>query len=108
MTETLTTEAPTVENDKSVDKGQAKRIEAFTKVFGVPYMERFTDPIHFFPSIFLNYRIHKFYEHNFAFMSRNLFSEYVYLRRPKYNRDILTKYHDLMDRKLAVLISTQN
>ena len=53
--------------------------------------------------VFLNYRIHKFYENNFAFMSRNLFSEYVYLRRPKYNREILKRYHDLMGRKLVAL-----
>ncbi len=82
---------------------QKSRLDAFEKVFGVTYMERFTDPIHFTNGVFLNYRIHKFYENNFAFMSRNLFSEYVYLRRPKYNREILAKYHDLMARKLASL-----
>ena len=82
---------------------QKSRLDAFEKVFGVAYMERFTDPIHFTNGVFLNYRIHKFYENNFAFMSRNLFSEYVYLRRPKYNREILAKYHDLMARKLASL-----
>ena len=103
-TETLVPETVAVEVvDPIATRIQSARVAAFTEVFGVEYMERFTDPIHFTNAVFLNYRIHKFYENNFAFMSRNLFSEYVYLRRPKYNRDILTKYHDLMGRKLQSL-----
>lgn len=102
--ETHVTEPVTMEVvDPIAARIQASRLDAFKKVFGVAYMERFTDPIYFTNGVFLNYRIHKFYENNFAFMSRNLFSEYVYLRRPKYNREILSKYHALMARKLQSL-----
>ncbi|MEQ6436304.1 hypothetical protein V8Z74_14920 [Comamonas sp. w2-DMI] len=80
---------------------RAERNAAFEKCFGGNYMERFTDPIHFLSVGFLNYRIHKFYENNYAFMSKNLFSEYVYRRRAKYNRDLLVRYFDLMAKKLG-------
>lgn len=99
----MTTETQTPPVDE-VAMRQALRVSrnaAFEKCFGGPYMDRFTDPIHFVNVSFLNYRIHKFFENNFAFMSKNLFSEYVYRRRPKYNHEILVKYFDLMAKKLG-------
>jgi hypothetical protein len=80
---------------------QQQRVEAFEKVFGKKYLERFTDPIHFMDVQFYNYRIHKFYENNFQFISKNLFVQYVYRRRPAYNLDVLTRYHDIIAGKLA-------
>lgn len=100
--------APSVSVDPFLEhrkQQQELRVEAFNKVFGGDYSARFTDPIHFVRGEFLNYRIHQFYKHNFAFISRNMFTEYVYLRRPKYDRAILTRYHDLMAKKLDLLNS---
>lgn len=78
----------------------SERRDAFAQVFGDGYMQKFTDPILFVDAQFSNYRIRKFYEVNFSFMSRNLFAEYVYRRRAKYNRELLTKFSELMARKL--------
>ncbi len=84
-----------------IEDKNAVRTQAFIKVFGIDYTNRFTDPIHFLNGSFQNYRIHKFYEHNFSFISRNLFAEYVYLRRPKYDRAILTRYSEVMTKKIT-------
>ncbi len=96
-TETTNTNVPEIDPAELLFN---QRVEAFGKTFGEKYLDRFTDPIHFLNVEFFNYKMHKFYEGNFAFISRNVFSEYVYRRRPKYNRDLLIRYHELMAKKL--------
>lgn len=98
----MTTENLTLDKNPapSADELYDLRVAAFEKVFGEKYLDRFTDPIHFLNVEFETYKMHKFYQQTFGFVSRNIFAEYVYRRRAKYNRELLVHYSNLMSKKL--------
>lgn len=83
-----------------------ERRAAFAEVFGENYMDRFTDPVFFVYTHFGSYRISKFYRDNFPFMSRNFFSEAVYRRRWEFNKELITKFNETMERKMSAAMNT--
>ncbi len=85
----------------SVKTSSEAQREAFIEVFGKDYLKGFQDPIIFQNVSFFSPGVKSEYKHNFKVLSRCLFAEYVYRRRPQYNHALLDKFSELCANKLA-------
>ncbi len=85
----------------SITISSEEQREAFIEVFGRDYLKGFQDPIIFQNLSFFSPSVKSEYKHNFKVLSRCLFAEYVYRRRPQYNHALLDKFSALCATKLA-------
>lgn len=104
MSEALSPAAPVLDTD------HAERISALSKVFGEEYANNFTDPVIFIRKTFSSPGVNHQYAREFDFISRTLFLEMVYRRRPMYNQEVLDAFSNLMSKKITdvlTLLQTQ-
>ncbi len=88
-----------------------EQLNALAEVFGQYYAQDFQDPVVFRRFCFHSPAAKQFYKRNFPLVSRTLFLESVYRRRPLYNQDILDDFVTKVSKRLAdtqALISTQS
>lgn len=88
-----------------------EQLEALTEVFGEHYAHDFQDAVVFRRYCFQSPAAKQFYKRNFPLVSRTLFLESVYRRRPLYNQDVLDTFVTMVSKRLAdvqQLISTQS
>lgn len=87
-----------------------QKLDAIAEVFGQEYADTFQDPVLFMPCVFMSPTVKQFYKREFNLISRTLFVESVYRRRPTYNQSVLDDYSAVSSRKLAdiqKLLTTQ-
>lgn len=87
-----------------------EQMAALAEVFGEKYAEGFRDPVVFMECTFLSPTVKQFYAREFPLVSRTLFVELVYRRRPDYNQTVLDDFAAMSARKLSdilKLLSTQ-
>jgi hypothetical protein len=75
--------------------------EAFIETFGGDYLKGFQDPLIFKYVSFFNTSVRQQYRHDFKVLSRCLFAEYIYRRRPDFNQEVLDHFSKLVGAKLA-------
>lgn len=75
--------------------------QAFIETFGGDYTQGFQDPLIFRPASFFNPAVRQQYKHDFKVLSRCLFAEYIYRRRPAFNPAVLDHFANLCTTKLA-------
>lgn len=102
MSEVNSTAAPSLNSD------HAERISALAKVFGEEYANNFTDPVMFIRKSFSSPGVNHQYSREFDFISRTLFLEMVYRRRPLYNQEVLDAFSNLMSKKIADVLTLLN
>jgi hypothetical protein len=88
-----------------------EQLNALADVFGEYFAEDFQDPVVFRRYCFQSPAAKQFYKRNFPLVSRTLFLESVYRRRPLYNQDILDEFVTKVAKRLSdiqLLISTQS
>jgi hypothetical protein len=88
-----------------------EQLNALAEVFGEYFAADFQDPVVFRRYCFQSPAAKQFYKRNFPLVSRTLFLESVYRRRPLYNQDILDEFVAKVSKRLAdiqMLISTQS
>jgi len=118
MTDTVLAPAPIAKEPKPRAPKQPTRVEmseaeiqlvtterkqAFSTVFGRDYLDGFSDPIIFKQGTFYSPAVQQSYKRNFAMISRTLYSEYIYRRRPNYNQAVLDAFSTLAASKLAAI-----
>lgn len=87
------------------------RKEAMVQIFGEEYADRFNDPVLFFDASFCAPTPLNFYRRDFKFLSRHMYAESVYRRRPDFEKDVLDRYSAMLSKKLAdieTLLRNQN
>lgn len=88
-----------------------EQLSAMAEVFGEHYAQDFQDAVVFRRHSFQSPAAKQFYKRNFPLVSRTLFLESVYRRRPLYNQAILDTFVTMVSKRLAdiqQLISTQS
>jgi hypothetical protein len=88
-----------------------EQLNALAEVFGEYFAEDFQDPVVFRRHCFQSPAAKQFYKRNFPLVSRTLFLESVYRRRPLYNQEILDDFVTKVSKRLAdiqAVISTQS
>jgi hypothetical protein len=91
--------------------GAEEQLNALAEVFGQHYAQDFQDAVVFRSYCFQSPAAKQFYKRNFPLVSRTLFLESVYRRRPLYNQEILDTFVVIVSKRLAdiqQLISTQS
>ncbi len=86
------------------------QLKALAQVFGQEYADDFQDPVVFRHYEFASPAVKQFYKREFPLVSRTLFVESVYRRRPTYNEEVLNAFSAMVAKKLADIlhmISTQ-
>lgn len=87
-----------------------EQMAALAEVFGEKYAEGFRDPVVFMDCTFMSPTVKQFYVREFPLISRTLFVELVYRRRPDYNHALLDDFAAMSARRLSdilKLLSTQ-
>lgn len=77
--------------------------QAFATLFGTRYLDGFQDPVIFRNAKFYSPAVQQSYKRDFALISRTLYGEYIYRRRPAYNQEILDSFSNLCATKLAAI-----
>lgn len=77
--------------------------QAFAALFGTKYLDGFQDPVIFRNAKFYSPAVQQSYKRDFALISRTLYGEYIYRRRPAYNQAILDSFSNLCATKLAAI-----
>lgn len=77
--------------------------QAFAAVFGTKYLDGFQDPVIFRDVTFYSPAVQQSFKRDFALISRTLYGEYIYRRRPAYNQEILDTFSNLCATKLAAI-----
>lgn len=90
-----------------VIRDQARR-EAFISVFGKEYLAGFSDPVLFREAKLFSPAVQQDFKRNFALISRTLFGEYTYRRRPAYDQRVLDSFSTLVTAKLAAISELLN
>lgn len=80
------------------------KMRALTEVFGEEYADSFQDPVVFMPCVFMSPTVKQFYKREFPLISRTLFVESVYRRRPAYNQAVLDDFTAMVSKKLADIV----
>jgi hypothetical protein len=86
----------------------AARRDAFIQVFGKAYLDGFGDPILFREARFFSPAVQQEYKRNWALISRTLFGEYTYRRRPSYDQRVLDAFSHIVTTKLAAITELLN
>ncbi|WP_291519305.1 hypothetical protein [Acidovorax sp.] len=76
------------------------RRKAFEMVFGRDYLHDFSDPIIFRNVEMYSIAVRQSYKRDFALISRTMYSEYVYRRRPVFDQTKLDRFSELVSTKL--------
>ncbi len=80
---------------------QARRQRSLLKVFGERFVETFNSPVLFIDDQVLSCPVAvRFFNKDFAYLSKQLYLEYQYRSWRGYNQDLLTRYADLVGKKL--------
>lgn len=102
---------PTAEaQSQDAEFTREQKLSAIAEVFGEEYANTFQDPVIFLNATFMSPTVKQFYRREFNLISRTLFVESVYRRRPMYNQDVLDDYAAATARKLSdihQLLTTQ-
>jgi hypothetical protein len=77
------------------------RLRALAEVFGDAWAADFQDPVVFRTYSFYSPAAKQFYKRDFPLISRTLFAESVYRRRPAYNQAILDSFIIAVAKKLS-------
>lgn len=77
------------------------RIEALAEVFGEQFAYNFRDPVLFVTETLRSPAPMSFYRRDFKLLSRYLFLESVYRRRPDFNQELLDNYARMTGQKLS-------
>jgi len=83
---------------------------ALSEVFGTDYAKGFDDPVIFIRRTLMSPAVKQFYKREFPMISRTLFTESVYRRRPLFNQTVLDEFSALVDKKITdilTLLTTQ-
>lgn len=80
------------------------QIKALAAVFGAEYAEEFQDPVVFKWYVFESPAVKQFYKREFPLISRTLFVESVYRRRPTYDQLVLDSFAALSAKKLGDIL----
>lgn len=75
--------------------------EAFISLFGKDYLRGFQDPIVFRELKMYSPAVQQSYKRDFTLLSRVLFAEYIYRRRPFFNQDILNDFAQVCATKIS-------
>lgn len=78
-----------------------EQMAAISQVFGEEYANNFQDPLIFMEALFKSPTVKQFYKREFQLISRTLFVESVYRRRPTYNQAVLDDFAAVSARKLG-------
>jgi hypothetical protein len=80
------------------------QLRALAQVFGQEYADDFQDPVVFRQYEFFSPAVKQFYKREFPLISRTLFVESVYRRRPTYNQEVLDAFSAMAAKKLADIL----
>lgn len=83
---------------------------ALSEVFGEEYAKGFDDPVIFVRRTFMSPAVKQFFKREFPMISRTLFTESVYRRRPLFNQTVLDEFSALVEKKISdilTLLTTQ-
>ena len=80
------------------------QLKALAQVFGDEYANDFNDPVIFRVHTFESPAVKQFYKREFPLISRTLFVESVYRRRPMYNQDLLDSFAATAAKKLGDIL----
>jgi hypothetical protein len=83
----------------------AEKMDALAEVFGEKYAEGFDDPVVFVWRTFMSPAVKQFYKRDYPLISRTLFVESVYRRRPMYNQEVLDSFSGLVAKKLTDVLT---
>lgn len=78
-----------------------EQLASLAEVFGDEYANDFQDPVVFRRFEFFSPGVKQFYKREFPLISRTLFTESVYRRRPQYSQEILDAFSAMSAKKLA-------
>ena len=80
--------------------GADEQLSALAEVFGQHYAQDFQDAVVFRSYCFQSPAAKQFYKRNFPLVSRTLFLESVYRRRPLYNQEVLDTFVGMVSKRL--------
>ncbi len=80
------------------------QLRALAEVFGEEYANEFNDPVLFRHYTFESPAVKQFYKREFPLISRTLFVESVYRRRPTYNQEVLDSFASIAAKKLGDIL----
>lgn len=79
--------------------------EAFISIFGKDYLRGFQDPIVFRELKMYSPAVQQSFKRDFTLLSRVLFAEYIYRRRPQFNQDVLNDFATVCATKIASVLT---
>ena len=80
------------------------QLQALAQVFGDEYANEVNDPVMFRQHSFQSPAVKQFYRREFPLISRTLFVESVYRRRPMYNQGVLDAFSAIAAKKLGDIL----
>ncbi len=98
MSETVTP-TPAAQTDMSA------KMAALTQVFTDKFANGFDDPVVFVTRTFWTPAVKQFYKRDFPLISRTLFLESVYRRRPNYNQEVLDGFTAMVGKKIGDVLT---
>lgn len=88
-------------NQSSIDARQAIRNQAMVDVFSEKFATRFQSPVVFLDNqVLASASCIRFYTKDFAYLSRQLYLEYQYRTWKGFNKEVLDRYSELVNKKL--------
>lgn len=81
------------------------KLAALTQVFTDKFANGFDDPVVFVTRTFWTPAVKQFYKRDFPLISRTLFLESVYRRRPNYNQEVLDGFSALVGKKIGEVLT---
>lgn len=96
-------ETTTISQNEPAMPTEDPRVAALAEVFGDQFAYNFRDPVIFVTETLRSPSPLSFYRRDFKLLSRYLFLESVYRRRPDYNQEMLDKYARMTGEKLAAV-----
>jgi hypothetical protein len=82
----------------------ARKLQALAEIFGDEFARDFRDPVLFISETLSSPAPLSFYRRDFRLISRYLFLESVYRRRPDFNQDLLNKYSNMIGEKMGQVL----
>lgn len=89
----------------SLGPDREAQLQALATVFGADYAKGFDDPVVFITRVFQSPAVKQFFKREFPLISRTLFVESVYRRRPMYNQTVLDDFASISKKKLADILA---
>lgn len=95
-------------SSEEIQTADDRNKEAFISLFGKDYLRGFQDPIIFRELKMYSPAVQQSYKRDFTLLSRVLFAEYIYRRRPYFNQDILNDFAQVCATKIANVLELLN